>query len=173
MLTSLFQYKAWANAGLLAAVAGIDGERFPDELRKAIRILNHTHVVDRIFAAHLTGTTHAHAATNTEETPGLAALAEGVRRSDAWYVGYVRDLETGSIDERIRFRFTDGQAGEMSRGEMLHHLIAHGAYHRGAVGAILKSLSIKPPADTFTAYLHATQPQRREAAASQGNGNAA
>jgi uncharacterized damage-inducible protein DinB len=162
-LKNLLKYKAWANARMLAAISGIDAVRFPDEMRKAIRILNHTYVVDRIFSAHLTGKPNLYTATNTEETPTLTALAEDIRQSDAWLIDYVSALEPEKTSERIRFHFTDGKAGEMSRGEMLHHLVAHGAYHRGAVGMILDNLSLKRPPDTFTVYLHAAEPERRGA----------
>jgi uncharacterized damage-inducible protein DinB len=162
MFASLFAYKAWANAAMLEAMLAIDGERFPEQRRKAIRVMNHTFVVDRIFAAHLLGEPHPYIATNTEETPELAALTESVRASDAWLAGYARELPAERLGERIRFHFTDGKAGEMSRAEMLQHLIVHGAYHRGAVGQILDSLSLPRPADTINVYLHAAEPSRRE-----------
>lgn len=50
----------------------------------------------------------------------------------------------------------------MSREEMLAHVITHGAYHRGAVGRIMAQLSIAPPRDVYTGFLHATEPHRRE-----------
>ncbi|MBD8872989.1 DinB family protein [Rhodanobacter sp. DHB23] len=162
MFASLFAYKAWANAQMLEAMAAIDGDRHAEQRRKAIRVMNHTFVVDRIFAAHLLGEPHPYTATNTEETPELPALTASIRASDAWLVGYARDLPVERMDERIRFRFTDGKAGEMSHAEMLQHLIVHGAYHRGAVGQILDALSLPRPADTINVYLHAAEPSRRE-----------
>jgi uncharacterized damage-inducible protein DinB len=162
MFAPLFEYKAWANARMLEALLAIDGECFPEQRRKAIRVMNHTLVVDRIFAAHLLGEPNPHAATNTDETPGLPALTESIRASDAWLAGYARELPVERMGERIRFHFTDGQAGEMSRAEMLQHLIVHGAYHRGAVGQILDALALPRPADTINVYLHAAEPWRRE-----------
>lgn len=162
MFGALFAYKAWANAGLLEAMLAIDGERFPEQRRKAIRVMNHTLVVDRIFAAHLLGEANPHAATNTEETPSLAALTESIVASDAQLLDYARGLAAERFGERLRFRFTDGDAGEMSRAEMLQHLIAHGAYHRGAVGQMLDALSLPRPPDSITSYLHMAEPSRRD-----------
>lgn len=162
MFARLFEYKAWANARMLEAMLAIDGERFPEQRRKAIRVMNHTFVVDRIFAAHLLGEPNPHTATNTEETPELPALTESIRGNDAWLLDHVRGLPVEQLGERIRFHFTDGNAGEMSRAEMLQHLIVHGAYHRGAVGQILDALSLPRPADTINVYLHAAEPWRRE-----------
>ena len=47
---------------------------------------------------------------------------------------------------------------------MLIHVVTHGAYHRGAIGRILAQLSVAPPRDVFTGYLHQSEPSRRELA---------
>ena len=56
------------------------------ERHAAIRLLNHIHVVDRIFAAHLSGAAHGYYATNTPKTPTLDELAVAVEGRDRWYV---------------------------------------------------------------------------------------
>jgi uncharacterized damage-inducible protein DinB len=50
----------------------------------------------------------------------------------------------------------------MTREEMLLHVITHGAYHRGNVGQVLKSISVVPPRDLYTKFLHVTEPSRRQ-----------
>ncbi|TCU33592.1 hypothetical protein EV129_11597 [Rhizobium azibense] len=40
-------------------------------------------------------------------------------------------------------------------------LLSMGGYHRGEMGRIFWQLSITPPWDTFTVYLHQTEPARR------------
>ncbi|WP_204377991.1 DinB family protein [Chromobacterium sphagni] len=55
LLTSLFRYKAWANDELFAAAAALEDGAHAEALHGVIRILNHIHVVDSIFAAHLQG----------------------------------------------------------------------------------------------------------------------
>ncbi len=158
---SLFEYKAWANAELFAAIAAIDSVSHRSKVQHAIRILNHIHVVDCIFKAHLEGVSHGYPATNTKETPSLPALADAVKAVDAWYAAYTRELPSSSLGDRLHFTFTDGDSGSMTREEVLLHVITHGGYHRGAVGQIMRSVSAAPPRDLYTRYLHATQPQRR------------
>jgi len=51
----------------------------------------------------------------------------------------------------------------MSREEVLLHVIVHGGYHRGNVGQVLKSISVAPPRDLYTKFLHQNEPDRREA----------
>ncbi|WP_105088101.1 DinB family protein, partial [Pantoea ananatis] len=128
----------------------------------ALRILNHIYVVERIFVANLQGTSHGYSATNTQETPTLAALQEAVQATDRWYLDYTAGLSAEQLAERLNFSFVDGDHGSMSREEMLAHIVTHGGYHRGAVGRILAQLQLAPPRDIYTRYLHQAQPQRRE-----------
>ena len=162
VLQSLFQYKAWANDQLLAAVAKLDPEEQADARHLAIRILNHTYVVDRIFAAHLTGTAHGYAAANTPETPTLEQLRAAILASDRWYLEHASAMTPAQLAEEVAFLFTDGETGRMTREEMLLHITTHGAYHRGSVGRILTEAGVQPPRDIFTTYLHGSQPERRK-----------
>lgn len=162
LLLSLFEYKAWANEELFAELAKLDPQSQKTERHAAVRVLNHIYVVDRIFAAHLSGTAHGYSATNTAETPTFEELQRAVSESDQWYVSYVEGLAPERLIENIAFTFTDGAAGRMSREEMLAHIATHGGYHRGAVGRIMAQVSVPPPRDIFTVYLHRAEPARRE-----------
>jgi uncharacterized damage-inducible protein DinB len=164
-IKTLFAYKSWANNELFNALANVDGVTHAELLHMALRTLNHIHVVDRIFKAHLQGGQHGCAATNTDATPPLAELQFGVAEVDAWYLDYASHTPASGLSETISFRFTDGDAGTMTREEMLLHVITHGAYHRGNVGQLLKSISVAPPRDLYTRFLHVSEPGRRQAGA--------
>lgn len=161
-LASLFEYKRWANAELVDAIARSQAQMPPKSLKLAVRILNHTHVVDRIFQAHLEGVPHAFTATNTTETPTPEELRASLARTDAYFLDFARRQTEATLSRTCRFTFTDGDAGEMSVEEILMHLIAHGTYHRGAVGQVLKDAKVAPPRDLFTRMLHQREPERRE-----------
>lgn len=163
LLASLLQYKAWANQELFAELLRIDPLTQHSELHAALRILNHIHVVERIFVANLQGIHHDYSATNTPETPTLAALQQAVQATDSWYLHYAAGLSAEQLSERLHFNFVDGDHGCMSREEMLAHIVTHGGYHRGAVGRIIAQLQLAPPRDIYTRFLHQDQPQRREA----------
>lgn len=162
LLLSLFKYKAWANQELFAELEKLDPVAHPAERHTAIRLLNHIHVVDRIFAGHLSGQAHGYTGTNTAETPSFDALRSAVAESDRWYLAYVGGLPAEQLSQTLDFSFTDGAKGRMSREEMLAHVVTHGGYHRGAVGRIMAQLSVPPPRDIFTVFLHQSEPQRRE-----------
>lgn len=161
-LQSLFAQKSWANNELFGVMATLAADPHPAEVHAAIRMLNHIHVVDRIFRAHLLGEPHGYAATNTDATPGLGELEFQVAETDAWFEAYASGLSADALQQRIEFHFTDGDAGTMTREEMLLHVITHGAYHRGNVGQMLKAISVVPPRDLFTKFLHLREPERRQ-----------
>ncbi|CAN7766298.1 DinB family protein [Mesorhizobium sp. LjNodule214] len=161
LLRSLFIYQAWANNESLEKLASLDSHAHGKERLVAIRLLNHSHVVSKIFAAHLTGARHGYAADNTEDTPSLDRLRADVAASDRWYLDYLETVSPDHLSEPVPFVFTDGDKGLMSRQEMLTHVIVHGGYHRGEIGRMLSQISVTPPWDTFAVHLHQTEPSRR------------
>jgi uncharacterized damage-inducible protein DinB len=151
-LQRLFRHKAWANDEWLTALAGLDSGS--PVMGLALQALSHSHVVDRIFAAHLRREPHAYTSANMAEMPALADLARDIRASDREYVDYVATLDRRQLAERIDFIFTDGAPGRMSREEMLMHVITHGVGHRGQVSAVMLLNSMPAVRDGFTTYLH-------------------
>jgi len=165
LLREMFRYNAWANDAFFAKLALLEPDRPGEQRHLSIRVLNHCHVVNRIFMAHLTGQPHGYTTDNTEETPALGALRSAVAESDRWYLHYLDRVSEAELDETIAFVFTDGDRGCMSRREMLTHAAIHGAYHRGEVGRILKQISAELPWDTFAVFLHQSEPERRNSVA--------
>jgi uncharacterized damage-inducible protein DinB len=161
-LKSLFGYKAWANSELFAALATLPGQH-AEQLNTCIRTLNHIYVVDRLFRARLSGEPIPFEATNTKATPSLEQLHQDVAATDAWYQSYVAAVSSAELAAVLDFTFTDGDTGRMSREEILLHVLTHGAYHRGNVGQVLKSISVAPPRDLYTKFLHQSEPARRSA----------
>lgn len=162
-LPSLFAYKTWADSELLGLLEQASLTNPPERLRSAIRRLNHVNVSDRIFRAHLTGERHAFTDTNTEETPTVSALKADMLENDRWFEHYVTSSSPQQLEEVVRFTFTDGDKGAMSREEMLLHVITHGGYHRGNVGEMLDGVGLDAPRDLYTRFLHYSQPARRQA----------
>jgi len=163
ILTTLFAQKSWANRELFDVLASVTSTEHAAALHTAIRTLNHIYVVDRIFRAHLLGEKHPYTATNTPETPELGELHFAVAETDLWFEDYVSRIGDPALVESLVFQFTDGDAGRMTREEMLFHVLSHGSYHRGNVGQILKGISVAPPRDLLTKFLHVRESARRQA----------
>jgi uncharacterized damage-inducible protein DinB/putative sterol carrier protein len=161
-LERIFCYKAYANNEILAAMRQFEDASPAKEI--AVRILNHTYAVDRIFAANLTGTAHGYTSPNPMKAPSIEQLSAAIKTSDQWYINYVSLLDETQLAERIDFTFTDGLPGRMSREEMLMHLTVHGEYHRGQISLMMMENSATPPADGFTTFLHKTEASSRRRA---------
>jgi len=163
-LERVFSYKAQANQETLMAMRQFDDASPAKEI--AIRVLNHTYAVDRIFAGNATGTEQGYTSPNPGHAPSIEELSAAIKTSDQWYIIYVSLLSEEQLAERIDFTFTDGLPGRMSREEMLMHVTVHGEYHRGQISLIMMQNSITPPGDGFTSFLHKAEASTRRRAAS-------
>jgi uncharacterized damage-inducible protein DinB len=151
--SQLIAMKRWADRGLYDVV-GRNLDRLTNEDASImLRILDHMHVVDRIFQHHLQGLPHTFQAPRSEKMPALHALADSVREVDDWYASYVGNLLESDFHQFVDFVFTNGSPVRMRRGEMILHVCLHGAYHRGNAGIVLQKNGIAPNNDRMTDFL--------------------
>jgi uncharacterized damage-inducible protein DinB len=151
--SQLIAIKRWADRGLYAAV-GQNFDRLTNEDASImLRILDHIHVVDRIFQHHLRGLPHTFQAPRSAKMPELQALAHSVREVDDWYASYVGSLAESDFEQPVDFVFTSGRPAHMRRGEIILHVCLHGTYHRGNAGAVLQLKGITPSRDAITDFL--------------------
>ncbi len=162
MLANAFAYKQWADLRALDAVRTLDATVQSRAFGFVCQQFNHMLIVEELFRARLLGLAAPHAATNSVQVPPLEAVAERLQASDNWFGEYVTTLAPACREEIIHFDFADGQAGSMSRLEILFHILNHGSYHRGAIGHALEQAGALRPADTYTVFIHAAEPARRQ-----------
>lgn len=151
----LMDLKDWADRDLCDVAARHLGELSGEEATIMLRILDHMHVVDRIFQHHLQGRPHGFQAPRSDALPDIGALTQGMRQVDDWYVSYVRSLAGGDLDQPVDLVFTSGRPARMTRGQIILHISEHGAYHRGNAGIILQMRGFAPGRDGITNYLEA------------------
>lgn len=159
--STYFKYQAWANNAFCETLKTLDPSLHADQIYQTTQLMNHIHLVLRIFAAHLAGLPHDYKSDFPSQNPSLMQLHTDLAEIDRWYFDYVQEITSPQLDEMVSFAFTDGDKGYMSRAEILSHLVQHSVYHRGEVGRILKQISIRPPRDTFATFLHQANPARR------------
>jgi uncharacterized damage-inducible protein DinB len=152
----LIEIKRWADAGLYGAVAAHRPSLSDTDAGLLRQVLDHMHVVDRIFRAHLTGAPHAFTAARSEVLPSFEALEARVRETDDWYGAYVAGLAETAFDELVDFVFTSGKPARMTRGEIVLHVCLHGTTHRGQAGALLQLRGLAPSRDSITDWLEDT-----------------
>jgi uncharacterized damage-inducible protein DinB len=112
-----------------------------------------TSIVDEVFRARLEGARPAWPSTVARAMPELEATAARMAATDAWYIDYARRASSEELAELVDFAFVDdGAPGRMSRGDMLAHVITHGASHRGAIGKMLEGLKVRGASDMVTTF---------------------
>lgn len=157
VLVEAYRYKVWADGRTIDAIRCVNSENAPSSVQFLTQQLNHMTIVEEMFRARLSGEESPHAKTNTELLPDLSVLIERNALSNKWYASYCGGLSPQQLVEGIRFRFSDGAAAEMSRQEILFHVINHGTYHRGAISHALDLAGVPHPVDGFAAFANSTQ----------------
>ncbi len=156
-LRMLAKYRAWADKLTFDAVAalpagGASKER-PTLFKSIIGTLNHNHVVDLIWQAHLEGRPHGFKARNLLLYPDLADLWREQQRFNDWFIDWAEAQSEASFDEIVRFNFVSGEAGAMTRGDILLHVVNHATYHRGWVAEMFFAGPAKNPTTDLPVYL--------------------
>ncbi|MEY7875000.1 DinB family protein [Enterobacter roggenkampii] len=108
--------------------------------------LNHINIVDNIFRAHLWGEQHHYDSTESDDVPDLTCLRNRAIASNKWLLAYSSTLTLHTSAQRVSFTFTDGTDGDMTRAEILLHLLTHSQGHLSFIASLLaeKGLSIPP-----------------------------
>lgn len=158
----LTRYNAWANNLMFEAVTALpEGEAVRERkslFRNMVHTLNHNYVIDRIWQGHLEGRDHGYTARNTKDHPPLAELWNLQRDVDGWYVNWSDALEDAALDEIVNFTLIGGNAGAMTRSEILLHVTSHCSYHRGFVADMFFEVPARPPTMDLPVYLRETRP---------------
>ena len=153
----LTRYSAWANGRMFDALATLPkGEATAVRATifgNMVNTMNHDYVVDLIWKGHLTGVPHGFTKRITDTEPTLDELRRAQAEIDAWYVAYADNLSESLHDEIVQFKFVDGGAGAMTRGDMLLHIVNHKTYHRGVVADMLYQALSKPPVMDLPVFL--------------------
>ena len=152
---TLVRYKQWADRGLYEVATRNIDRLDPAESSILLRILDHIHIVDRIFQHHLRGMTPPFRAPRSEQMPPIGALAQSALEVDDWYVEHVGQLSAPDLDLPLDFTYTNGTPARMTRGEMLLHVAMHAGGHRGQVALLLQKNGIQPFPDRITDFLKA------------------
>lgn len=161
----LIHYKRWATNGLNSIVAEARDRIPADDWTLVLRLLDHVQVVDEIFRHNLEARSHGYCAPRSDELPSFEAFARNASATMDWYASYVDSVTPEQLDERVAFTFSSGEAGCMTRGEMLLHVAMHAAGHRGQIGLLLQKNGIAPFPDRLTDFLAAQEANRQSALA--------
>lgn len=156
-LERLMAYKAWANELTYSTVLGLPpreaGLARTTRWESIAYTLSHVLVVDDIFKHHLEGERHNYSYRNMDERLNVAELWRRQRAMDRWFASFAARLDAEALDEVIAFEFVGGGSGEMTRAEILFHIVNHGTYHRGLISDMLCQVPAGMPANDFPVFL--------------------
>ncbi len=156
-LRMLMRYGAWADARIYEAVSalpeGVATARRVSGFGNMVNTLQHAYIVDLMWKAHLEGKPHGFTSRVPQTEMPLQQLREAQAEVDRWYVEYADKLSDAKRDEVVHFDFVDGGTGDMSRGDMLLHVVNHKTYHRGHVADMFYQAGARPPVTDLPVFL--------------------
>lgn len=133
-LPGLIRYLEWANrrvCGALEAQRGALSER-------VLRWAAHIAAAERVWLDRIGSAT-------TEQAPWPDwDLDETIRRLERSAFELAAMAGGGNPDRDVEYRTTKGVPYTTSLVDILHHLVIHGAYHRGQIGAALREEGFEP-----------------------------
>lgn len=143
----LFTYDAWANREAAAAVDQA-GAAVPP---RAVSLLAHLVGAQWLWLERLGAP-----AREVAVWPDLTAAERGAHLDAlerAW-TAFLGGLDADGLDRRIAYTNSRGEPWESRVEDVLTHLLAHGAYHRGQVALLLRGAGAAP---AYTDFIHAVR----------------
>jgi uncharacterized damage-inducible protein DinB len=150
-----FAYNGWANA---AVYRSLEGQAGPAPER-AVAIFGHILAAERLWLGRL-GQIVPPGEIALPVWPALsisdyAAILNGLASSwPGMLTGFVRD----GLGRIVTYRNTLGQDHSSTVGDILEHLLLHGAYHRGQVATLLGRAGLKSVNTDFIHWTRSGEP---------------
>jgi uncharacterized damage-inducible protein DinB len=139
-------WDAWANR---EAVASLRAATPPPA--KALRFMCHVPATGRLWLGRLREDATAVVVWPEHTVEQCAAEAEAI--AEAW-PRFVDGLAPADFDRAVAYRNSVGESWTNTVGDILTHVVAHSAYHRGQVASELRAAGCTP---AYTDFIHAVR----------------
>ena len=141
MAAELSRHILWSDGVMYDSLSKISADELvrerPTLFRNILHSMNHIVVINDIWKHHLLGIRHTYTARNTPDHPPLDELREQHLALDRWYVQWFDAQSETSLMHSVDFELIGGQAGSMTRMQILQHIAMHTHYHRGYVADMM------------------------------------
>jgi uncharacterized damage-inducible protein DinB len=139
----LFAYDDWANRetlGLLQARA--------DPPQRSLELLAHIVSAKRLWLDRILGTRQT-----MPVWPDFRSdqYAQQVQESASRWADYLSQKTEPELEEKISYQNTIGESFSSRIDDIMMHVSAHGAYHRGQVAADMRAHGLTP---AYTDFIH-------------------
>jgi len=141
----LLRYDAWANAETLDSLRGGESPA------KAMRWMGHIVGAGALWLARLRR--------EPQEMPvwpdlDLNQCAGGLARLAGGWSRYLDGASPADLERIIGYRNSAGEDWASSVGDILTHVVMHGAYHRAQIAAAVRESGREP---AYTDFIHAVR----------------
>lgn len=106
LLVTQMELKKFQEIAFYDLLLSSDAQSLPEVVRTGSFWLNHIHIVDKIFRAHLCGEKHGYSSTVSDDIPSLRLLRKSAVDSNEWLIAYARSLNADTATKRIQFTLT-------------------------------------------------------------------
>jgi uncharacterized damage-inducible protein DinB len=142
----LFQYNAWAQEKILAALGKIDPAALDE---KTLEIAGHILLASRMWLNRLTGKPNIDLSQSLS-LPQSRALFEELK---VGWKAYLGGLPESKLAEKVAYQTTQGKGYETVISDVLAHLVNHSTYHRGQLATLIKKSGGEVPFTDFIAFV--------------------
>lgn len=153
LLVTLMELKKYQEIAFYDLLLSPACHFLPEIVRTGSYWIYHIHIVDKISRAHLCGERHGFTSTVSDDVPELRMLRQEAINSNDWLIAYAGSLIADIATGRIQFTFTDGAPGDMTREEILLHLLTHASYHLSTCSPSLEKNQLPVPSVLLTTML--------------------
>lgn len=151
----LYEFNAWAQRRIFAALATLPAEQYLRDLRSSHGGIHGTlcHIVwaDELWLNRWLGKPSPAVAQGQD----LASLADARARweeVEAERGRFLAGLSDASLAQTLTVRPTRGGAYVHTYLETLEHTVDHASYHRGQIITMLRQLGVQPPSTGLILY---------------------
>jgi uncharacterized damage-inducible protein DinB len=145
-LRQQFAYDAWANREMLAALRPAGGKS-----ERPLQLMAHILSASRLWLERLQQ--------QPQSLPVWPEFNLGQFEAEAAEVArlwreYLDTLSTPGLEQTIPYKNSKGELWSSRVGDVLTHVVMHGAYHRGQIASWMRANGQTPP---YTDFIHAVR----------------
>ena len=146
MLARQFAYDAWANRESLRSL-----QRLASPPEQALRRLAHVAAAQQLWWERVQGVPQSLPVWPTLSLDETARLLD--ETAERWRA-LVEGMGQGDLARPVGYTNSKGDRFESALGDILQHVVLHGAYHRGQVAGDVRAAGGEP---AYTDFIHAAR----------------
>jgi uncharacterized damage-inducible protein DinB len=149
-LLRMFNYDHWANRECLAAMR-TGGPAPADTIGRMAHILS----AQKLWLERILKQPQSMPVWPTATIDDCMALADEMAAAwKSYLLRVANQFAPGSLDDKIEYRNSKGQAWSSRVEDILTHVLLHSAYHRGQIALQMRASGMEP---AYTDFIHAVR----------------